>query len=319
MFGIRRKRQAGILINPAAAKNRDDAGATARRLEAEARALNPAVWIASSVDDIYKIAEEFRAGGMKYLIVSGGNGSFHHVVSRFKTVYRGDEIPPILLLKAGHINTIAESIGLVGDGVDIVTRFSSLVRKGGAPLLMKRNLIKIEDRYCVIFGCGIITTYMDLYYQMGEYTPHKAFEVLTRMITALRDPKSKEARRYFAPFEGKISINGAQWKRKNILGCVGLTIPTVGLGFNPGSRALEESGSFQFICSALRPVDFLTQIFRLYSGVRIDDPNHFDDLVKEVHIESKDLFRYTMDGEMYDAIYELRVSTSSTGVNLIYA
>jgi diacylglycerol kinase family enzyme len=318
MFGIKKKCEVGILINPAAAKNRDGAGATAGRCEAIAKGISPAVWIASSVDDIYRIAEEFRSRGLKYLLVSGGNGTFHHVVSRFKTVYRGGEIPPVLLLKAGHINTIAESIGLQGDGPDILERFTALARKGRRPLIMKRDLIKIEDRYCVIFGCGIITTFMDLYYQMGEYTPHKAFEVLTRMISSLRKPSSKEAKKFFAPFNAKISINGAHWKRRNILGCLGLTIPSVGLGFNPGSRALDEAGNFQLICTALKPVDFLTQVFRIYAGVRIEDPNHFDDLVKEILIESRDLFRYTMDGEMYDAIYELRVSTSSTGVNLIY-
>ena len=138
------------------------------------------------------------------------------------------------------------------------------------------------------------------------------------MTGSLRNPSSKAARENFAPFNASISINGAPWKRRNILGCLGLTIPSVGLGFNPGSRALEKSGNFQLICSALKPVEFLTQVFRIYAGMKIDDPNHFDDLVKDLHIESRDLFRYTMDGEMYDAIYELRVTTSSTGVNLIY-
>ena len=123
MFGITRKRDVGILINPAAANNRDDAGAIARRFEKSAKAVRPAVWIAGSVEDIYTIAEEFRSGAFRYLLVAGGNGTFHHVVSRFKTVYRGGEIPPILLLKSGHINTIADSIGLQGDAAEILARF----------------------------------------------------------------------------------------------------------------------------------------------------------------------------------------------------
>ncbi len=317
MFGIRKKSEIGILINPAAADN-SDAGAVAARLEKLARGLRPALWISNSVDDIYKIAEEFRSKNLKYLLVSGGNGTFHHVVSRFKTVYRGGEIPPVLLLKAGHINTIAESIGLTGDGADILGRFAALVKKGRTPVLLRRDLIKIEDRYCVIFGCGIITTYMDLYYKMGEYTPHKAFEVLSKMAATLRTPSSQEARAAFAPFNGRIHIDGSLWKKKNVLGCLALTIPTVGLGFNPGARALEKPGTFQLIVSALAPVDLLTQIFRIQSGVKIDDPNHFDDLAGEMRIESKDPFRYTMDGEMYDAIYELNISTGASGVQLIY-
>ena len=82
-----------------------------------------------------------------------------------------------------------------------------------------------------------------------------------------------------------------------------------------GSNA---ENKFQLICSAMRPVNFISQIFRFYSGIPIEDPNHFDDLISNMKIESNSPFRYTMDGEMYDATYELRVSTSSTGVNLIY-
>lgn len=318
MFGIGKKRETGILINPQAAENRENPGLAARRLERASRRLNPAVFLASAIDDIYGIAEEFQAQKLKYLLLSGGNGTFHHVVSRFKTVYREEPLPPILLLKAGHINTIAESIGLRGNGAEIASRFAAMLKSGTSPILLKKNLIKIEDRYCVIFGCGMITTFMDLYYEMGEYTPNKAFEVLTKMTSSLKNPHSSEARRYFAPFEAKITIDGTQWKRKNVLGCLALTIPSVGLGFNPGSRTTEAVNRFQLIVSALKPLEFLTQIFRIYSGSRIDDKDHFDDLVTDLLIESHSPFRYTMDGEMYAAMYELRVRASQSGVQLIF-
>lgn len=318
MFGIGKKKEAGLIINPQAAENRENPGLSARRLERAMRHINPAVFIASSIDDIYSIAEEFQAQKLKYLLLSGGNGTFHHVVSRFKTVYRDQPLPHILLLKAGHINTIAESIGIRGNGVEIASRFSLALKSGHHPILLRKNLIKIEDRYCVIFGCGIITMFMDLYYQMGEYTPNKAFEVLTRMASSLKNPNSPEARRFFEPFDARITIDGVPWKRKNILGCLGLTIASVGLGFNPGSRTAEAINRFQLIASALKPLEFLTQIFRIYSGLRIEDRNHFDDIVTELFIEARSPFRYTMDGEMYDAMYELRVRASQSGVQLVF-
>ncbi len=318
MFGIGKKRETGILINPQAAENREEPGLSARRLEKASRAINPAIYIASAIDDIYSIAEDFQAQKLKYLLLSGGNGTFHHVVSRFKTVFRDQSLPHILLLKAGHINTIAESIGLRGNGVEIASRFAATLKSGTTPIVIRKNLIKIEDRYCVIFGCGIITTFMDLYYEMGEYTQNKAFEVLTKMVSSLKNANSSEARRYFSPFNAKITIDDKNWKRNNILGCLALTIPSVGLGFNPGSRTAEAVNRFQLIVSALKPLEFLTQIFRLYSGSRIDDKNHFDDLVSTLTIEARSPFRYTMDGEMYAAMYALRVRASQSGVYLIY-
>lgn len=318
MFGIGKKRETGILINPQAAENKGNPGLAARRLEKASRAINPAVFVASAIDDIYSIAEEFQAQKLKYLLLSGGNGTFHHVASRFKTVFRDQPLPYILLLKGGHTNTIAESIGLRGNGAEIASRFAAHLKSGKNPIALRKNLIKIEDRYCVIFGCGMITTFMDLYYEMGEYTPNKAFEVLTKMTSSLKNPNSPETRHYFAPFEANFTIDGLPWKRKNILGCLALTIPSVGLGFNPGSRTVEAINRFQLIVSALKPIEFLTQIFRIYSGSRIDDKNHFDDLVANLHIESRSPFRYTMDGEMYTAMYELRVQSSQSGVQLIF-
>ncbi|MCX7680267.1 MAG: diacylglycerol kinase family protein [Spirochaetes bacterium] len=318
MFGIKKKREIAILVNPLAAENRENPGLAARRLENALRKLHPAIYIVSALDEIYSIAEEFIVTQFKYLLLSGGNGTFHHVISRFKTIYRDQPLPQILLLKAGHINTIAESINLRGNGIEIATRFATIIKSGKSPIALRKNLIKIEDRYCAIFGCGIITTFMDLYYQMGEYTPYKAFEVLTKMVASLKNPSSPETKRYFTPFDAKIFIDGIQWKRRNILGCLALTIPSVGLGFKPGSRTNEAVNRFQLIVSALKPVELLTQIFRLYSGSRIDDINHFDDLVRELCIESRSPFRYTMDGEMYTALYRLRVESSNSPVQLIF-
>lgn len=318
MFGIKKKQEVGIIVNPMAAENRENPASAAKRLEKALQKINPAIYIVHSIDELYAIAEEFLTKKFKYLVLSGGNGTFHHVVSRFKTVYRDQPLPQILLLKSGHINTIAESIRLQGNSVEIASRFASTIKSGKGPLLLKKNLIKIEDRYCVIFGCGIVTTFMDIYYQMGEYTPLKAFEVLTKMVSALKNLNSPECKKYFKPFAGTFIIDGIQWKRKNILGCLALTIPSVGLGFNPGSRTFEAVNRFQLIVSALTPLELLTQIFRLYSGLRIEDNNHFDDLVSELTIKSNSSFRYTMDGEMYTALYELRVQASPFTVQLVF-
>lgn len=319
MFGIVKKKQFGIIINPVAANNRKDPAAVVRRYEKIAGMAKPPMWITSRLDDIYPIAEEFKAGGMKYLLLSGGNGTFHHVISRFKTVYQGGELPPVLMLKSGHMDTIADTINLAGNDIDILERFMRALRRGRGITLLRRNLIKIEDTYCTMFGAGgLVAQFMNHYYKMGEYTPQNALEVLTRFMTLARDASSREAREIFRPFKSTIAIDGRAFPKKEILACVGVTIPGIGLGFTPGSRVLEQSGRFQFICTALSPIDFATQIFRFYGGKKIEGPNHFDDLVESVVISSKDPFEYTMDGEMYHAIYELRIAASRTGVNLVH-
>lgn len=42
---------------------------------------------------------------------------------------------------------------------------------------------------------------------------------------------------------------------------------------------------FPFIRTAVKPFDFLTQLFRIRSGNRIKEQNHFDDLAVSVFIE----------------------------------
>jgi len=95
----------GIIINPHAKKNRK-MKINPADLYREIGGAHVEVRVTRSLDEVFTAAEEFRRMGISYLGVCGGDGTLHHVLSRFLHVYRGAELPTLVILKGGTMDTI---------------------------------------------------------------------------------------------------------------------------------------------------------------------------------------------------------------------
>src|SRR5512143_2297199 len=100
----------GVVLNPRSGKNIRDPGA-ARRL---ARTLGDQGVLreAHSIDELYRIAEDFRRLKIDVLGISGGDGTNHVTITGFLEVYADEPLPPIAFLRGGTMNTVANSVGV---------------------------------------------------------------------------------------------------------------------------------------------------------------------------------------------------------------
>src|SRR5215470_977396 len=66
-----------------------------------------------SLDDLYRVCEEFKKERIDVLGISGGDGTLHHTLTAMIRTY-GDELalPPVAILRGGTMNTIARSFGI---------------------------------------------------------------------------------------------------------------------------------------------------------------------------------------------------------------
>ena len=100
----------GVVLNPKSRRNLRDPGAALRL----ARELGDhgVLRTAGSIEELYRIAEDFRRVDIDVLAISGGDGTGHVTLTGFLNVYRGADVPQVALLRGGTMNTVANSVGV---------------------------------------------------------------------------------------------------------------------------------------------------------------------------------------------------------------
>ena len=100
----------GVVINPKSRRNLRDPGAALRL----ARQLGDhgVVRAAHFIDELYRIAADFRRDNIDVLAISGGDGTNHVTLTGFIDVYGGHVMPQVALLRGGTMNTVANSVGV---------------------------------------------------------------------------------------------------------------------------------------------------------------------------------------------------------------
>src|SRR5580692_4968680 len=101
----------GVVLNPRSRRNLRDPRAASRL----ARTLGDhgVVRTARSIDELYRIAEDFRREHIDVLAISGGDGTNHVTLTGFIDVYGGATMPQVALLRGGTMNTVANSVGML--------------------------------------------------------------------------------------------------------------------------------------------------------------------------------------------------------------
>src|SRR5258706_1175340 len=100
----------GVILNPKSRRNLRDPRASTRL----ARTLGDhgVVREARSIDELHRIAEDFKRLRIDVLGISGGDGTNHVTLTGFINVYGGMAPPPIAFLRGGTMNTLAQPHGI---------------------------------------------------------------------------------------------------------------------------------------------------------------------------------------------------------------
>ncbi|MCX7680266.1 MAG: acylglycerol kinase family protein [Spirochaetes bacterium] len=293
----------GIIINPHAKKNKKMKQNLADLFHAIGGNLVE-VRVTQSLDEIFTVAEEFQKKNIDYLAVCGGDGTLHHVLSRFILVYRTKDIPPLVILKGGTMDTISRSINLKGKGPDILKRLvDTIIRR--IPIRMHyRNTMKIGDKYGFLFGLGITSNFLVEYYRGGNTGPWKAIKVtIGGIIKGIFHTNAG----LFKRLSATVTIDGNELPFKDYLGILAATVENIGIGFRTLSRAYEKEYAFHVLASAMKPIDIVPRIWYLKTGKKINHPLHFDDVASTILIRGPRTFQYMVDGDLYEATDELKV------------
>ncbi|MCG3172993.1 MAG: hypothetical protein GMKNLPBB_01165 [Myxococcota bacterium] len=260
-----------------------------------------------SIEDIARVAEEFRKNDIDVLALAGGDGTNHVTLTTFLQVYRGSPLPKIALLRGGTMNTIANGCGVKKGDTHLL--LAGIVEKyhANAPYeTVDRDLMKIGDRMGFIFGNGLTTNFLTEYYTGAEPSPVKAFTTLSKAVgsAAVGGPLAK---RLFSPVRAQVFLDGRKLPADSFSTILASTVEQIGLGFKPFFRHEERPYSFHVVAALAKPLGIVTQLPRIYRGAEPSQRVILNRVAEHMRIEFDGEMSYMIDGDMHQAHGEIEV------------
>lgn len=320
----------GVIYNPRSGHNLRNPRASLRL--ARTVGDHGVVREASSLDQLYRVAEDFRRLEIDILGISGGDGTNGVCITGFLDVYEGSALPRIAFLRGGTMNTVANSVGVrrgKPEGL-LDTLIQQYVERASQPLQnVERHVMRfrgdqaraasedepapstfpLPEKYGFLFGTGVVYGYMAEYYRGGTPNPVVAAKTLLRGVgsTIVR---GEMIRRMAEPFRGSVELDdGTVWEERDFLSVAGGTIDQIGLNFRPFYRYGERPGAFHILGIHTSPFGFVRQLPRIWRAAPMAPGHTYEATTTHAVIRApKSPIRYMIDGDLHECRGPLHVS-----------
>lgn len=255
----------GILVvtNPRSRQNRRDPGLSARL----AAVVGESGRVEAPADPVAlaEVARRAWEEGVEVLAINGGDGSAHVVLTAFLTARPGAPLPPVALLCGGTMNTVARGVGVRGGTEALLRRLVEATRAGRPVAATERNLLCVAGQapqYGFLFGNGLISNFLEVYYEGEDPSPTKAAVILARGV-ASAFVNGALIRRLMRPVEVEVEVGGSVLAERRFLAVTAGTVDDIGLGFRPFFEALTTPGSLHALAIACSPFALVLQLPRV--------------------------------------------------------
>lgn len=287
----------GVISNPKSGRNKRNPG-LARKL---AYILGDRNILAQPdhLDGLAQVARHFKDHAVEVLCINGGDGTMHTVLSTFLREYGDTPLPRIALLRGGTMNTMARNIGLTGSPESILGRIVSAYAADEPLSYAERNLLVVDGQQAgFLFGNGLISSFLEAYYEGGDASPWKAVKVLVHACASAL-VGGAFIKRLTRPVKVKVTIDGEIWPLTEWMSVAAGTTPDVAFGFRPFFRSLHYPDSMHamgFACS-------IKDIVKALPAVRLARPINHPDVLEKVGrrmvLESDEPIPYMVDGDFH--------------------
>ena len=258
-----------------------------------------------SLDDLYRVAEEFKSADIDVLGINGGDGTIHHTLTAFVRTYGDKPMPLVAILRGGTMNTIANSYGIRGEPSRLLFELVDKYHNEESFDVFDKEILQIGDAYGFIFGNGIIYNFLEAYYATGNPSPPVAARLLLRAV-ASSFVGGKLAKQLTRRLHARITADGDVWARDDFMTVAAACVEQLGLGFKPFYRWNEPGGFPVLGIHVGSPLGLISELPRIHRGLPIQRHKVIDQVVRELLLEADEL-PYIIDGDTYVAKGSLRV------------
>jgi diacylglycerol kinase (ATP) len=292
----------GVVFNPRAGRNKRDPGAPERIK----RQLGDHGVVAAprSIDELNRVAEDFRRQRVSVLGIAGGDGTNHVTLTGFHQVYGDEPLPTVALLRGGTMNTVADSLGLPrGRTEGLLDRLVRRYLETPASLpAFEQWTLDVDGKLGFLWGTGVVAGFLHEYYATGTPSPWTAVKILSRGIgsAVIRGPM---VRRMTRPIECEVETDtGEHWPMRSYLSVAAGTIRDIGLGFKPFHRAGEVRGAVHLLGIHTSPLGFVVDLPRIHDAAGMLPGKSTDALVRRAVVRTREApLRYMIDGDILES------------------
>jgi diacylglycerol kinase (ATP) len=286
----------GVVLNPHSKRYKKDPSKMKQIgfIVGEKASFEPTV----DLRDVHRVAEKFKAKEIDILALTGGDGTNHRTLTTFIKVYQDQPLPKIAFLKGGTLNTAAHSCGIKGSPEGILSNVLYKYHEDESFKMTQLQLMKINDSYGFIWGCGVIYRFMAAYYGRGDPSPLSAGMTLVRSVTSALF-NGPFASKLFRRFNGQVRVDGKVWPFRNYSAIYAGSVVELGLNFKVFHHA-QELGKFHSVAFSLPPRNVLRYVPAMFMGRDSRCPDLIEEPAQEMVVELEKPLPYTIDGDMHD-------------------
>lgn len=121
--------------------------------------------VTNSLEDLGRVAREFKARNIKILAINGGDGTISRTLTAFLNEYGQHPLPKIALLRGGTINVLANNLKVFGTPEQILYRLVEGHSTGIVFDVKKLSTIEIQGNFGFLFGNGVASSFLKEYYK----------------------------------------------------------------------------------------------------------------------------------------------------------
>jgi diacylglycerol kinase (ATP) len=255
-----------------------------------------------SLDDLYRVCEEFKKERIEVLGISGGDGTMHHTLTAMIKTYGDQPLPPVAILRGGTMNTIANSFGIHGKTPQLLFELVDKHRRGVALDVFDREILQVGDKYGFIFGNGIIYNFLHEYYATGRPSPSTAARLILSAAASTLVGGAL-ARRIYRRFRARVIADGDAWACQDFITVAAAVVEQIGLGFKPFYRVSERPNSFAVLGIHTNAPGMVAELPNIHRGRPMRRDKVIDAVASEVVLEpvsdADDKLEYIVDGDTY--------------------
>lgn len=289
----------GVITNTRSRQNRKDPGLASTL--AQILGQDDLLEVTQSLDDLSLAIDRFQQAGITWLGINGGDGTNHRTLTTLVERWHG-ELPQIVMLRGGTMNTVSNGFGGSGTPSSILAALVSRRDRGSRFETISRRLLRVDDgqvvHYGFIFGTGTVYNFLEEYYSHGDVTPVTAARTLTQGIasTLVQGPLY---RRLTAQAQASVELNNEPWREGAFIGVLAATQPQIGLGFRPFYRADEDPDQFAAITIQGKLLNVVRALPSIRLGREPHVPGYSTAVGQSLRLNADGEQRYMIDGELY--------------------
>lgn len=248
--------------------------------------------------------------GVRVLAVNGGDGSSHVLLTAWlRATGEGVPLPDVQLLRGGTMNTVASGVGVRGRPERLLAELVAGVREGRPRTAAPRTLLRVsgeEPQYGFLFGNGLISNFLEAYYEGAEPSPAKAAWLLTRAV-ASACVGGALIRRLMRPVRCEVEAGGETWESRDWLAITAGTVDDIGLRFRPFFEAPAHPGHLHALGLGCGPMGVVVSLPRIRFARPLVAPGIRSAVVPRLRIRGVEAQAFMVDGDFHRGGQSLEV------------